>query len=54
MEAITDFFKNADLLPMLSDWAIKLVLALAIYVIGKWIVKKITSTIKKSRGVFVR
>jgi len=47
MEAIKEFFNNAELVPMLSDWAIKLVLALVIYVIGKWIVKKITNTIKK-------
>jgi len=45
MEAIEEFFGNADLVPMLTGWATKLVLALVIYVIGKWVAKKITKTI---------
>ena len=45
MEAIEEFFGNTDLVPMLTGWATKLVLALVIYVIGKWVAKKITKTI---------
>jgi len=45
MEAIMEIFNNGDLTPMLITWAGKLVLALLIYVIGKWVVKKITKTI---------
>ena len=45
MEAIEEFIGNADLVPMLTGWATKLVLALVIYVIGKWVAKKITKTI---------
>jgi len=45
MEAIMEIFNYGDLTPMLITWAGKLVLALLIYVIGKWVVKKITKTI---------
>jgi small conductance mechanosensitive channel len=45
MEAIEEFLSNADLAPMLTGWATKLVLALIIYFIGKWVAKRITNTI---------
>jgi small conductance mechanosensitive channel len=45
MEAIEEFLSNADLVPMLTGWATKLVLALVIYFIGKWVAKRITNTI---------
>lgn len=54
MEAITEFFSHADLMPMLLGSAAKLVLALVIYVIGKWVAKKITNSagrVMKTRGV---
>ena len=35
-------FSTETLMPMLTDWAIKLVLALVIYIVGKWIAKRIT------------
>ena len=47
MEALKEFLSRADLLPMLGDWAIKLVIALLIYVIGKWIVNRITNFSRK-------
>lgn len=40
-------FDTETLMPMLTDWAIKMVLALAIYVIGKWIAGRITRLIGK-------
>ncbi|MCH8228385.1 MAG: hypothetical protein IIC63_08235 [Proteobacteria bacterium] len=40
-----EIFNNGDLTPMLITWAGKLVLALLIYLIGKWVAKKITKTI---------
>lgn len=43
MEAIKEFFTNAELVPMLGNWAIKIVIALVIYVIGKWIAKRVTT-----------
>jgi len=47
MEPIKQFFANTDLIPMLSDWAIKFVIALLIYLIGKWIAKRVTNVVKK-------
>lgn len=40
-------FNSETLMPVLTSWAIKIVLALAIFIIGKWIAKKITSVISK-------
>jgi len=45
MDAIKEIFGNADLMPILVAWAGKLVLALLIYIIGKWVAKKIAHTI---------
>ncbi len=42
MEGITDFLNRADLIPVLTDWAIKIFLALVIYIVGKWIAKRLT------------
>ncbi len=47
MEALKEILDNADLVPMLTDWAIKIVVALVIYVIGKWIAKRITKVLRK-------
>jgi small conductance mechanosensitive channel len=47
MEAIKEFFSSADLMPMLSGWVIKIVIALLIYLIGKWIAKRITNFVRK-------
>lgn len=47
MEAIKEFFTNADLVPMLTDWGIKIVIALVIYVIGKWVAKRVTNVARK-------
>ncbi len=47
MEAIKEFFSNADLVPMLTNWGIKIFLALVIYLIGKWIAKRITAFVTK-------
>jgi small conductance mechanosensitive channel len=47
MDSIKGFLADADLVPMLSDWAVKIVLALLIYIIGKWIVKRITNLTRK-------
>lgn len=47
MEAIKEFLSNADLVPMLTDWGIKIILALVIYVIGKWIARRLTAVATK-------
>jgi small conductance mechanosensitive channel len=43
MDSFKEFLTNADLVPMLTDWAIKIILALVIYIIGKWVAKRVTA-----------
>jgi small conductance mechanosensitive channel len=40
-------FNSETLMPLLTDWAIKLLLALAIFIIGKWVSKRVTNIIRK-------
>jgi small conductance mechanosensitive channel len=47
MEAITEFFSNEELMPLLMDWAFKLILALVIYVIGKWVSRRVTNLVRR-------
>lgn len=47
MEAITEFLSRADMIPMLTGWAVKIVLALLIYLVGKWIAKRLTNLLRK-------
>lgn len=47
MEGIIEFLNRADLIPLLTDWAIKIVLALIIYVVGKWIAKRLTKLLSR-------
>jgi len=47
MEAIKEFMANAELIPMLTGWGIKIILALVIYVVGKWIAKKVANFARK-------
>jgi len=51
MEAFMEFFTDDGLLPMLIDWAVKIVLALAIYVIGKWVAQRVTKLVSKLMNV---
>jgi small conductance mechanosensitive channel len=46
-----EFFTDDGLLPMLIDWAVKIVLALAIYVIGKWVAQRVTKLVSKLMNV---
>lgn len=47
LETINGIFGNEDLMPMLISWAGNLALALAIYLIGKWVAKKIAKTLAR-------
>ena len=47
MEAIKEFMSSAELVPMLSAWAVRIVMALVIYVIGKWVAKKVANFARK-------
>ena len=41
MESLKSFVTDANLLPMVTDWTIRIIFALAIYIIGKWIARRI-------------
>jgi len=47
LENLKEFLSNADLVPMLTDWGIKIILALVIYVIGKWVANRVTAFVTK-------
>jgi len=50
MESFKTFLTDADLLTTLSAWAVNIVLALVIYVIGKWISDRVTKLCRKLLG----
>ena len=47
MEAFLEFFTGEEFMPLLLDWAARIVLALAIYVVGKWVTKRVTRLVRK-------
>ncbi len=47
MEQLKSFLTDADLVPMLGDWALKLILALVIYLVGKWIAGRVTRLLRR-------
>lgn len=47
MEAILAFFTSDEFVPMVMDWVMRIVLALAIYVVGKWITGRVTRLVRK-------
>ncbi len=47
MEAIKEFMSSAELVPILFGWGLKIVLALVIYVVGKWVAKKVANIVRK-------
>jgi small conductance mechanosensitive channel len=40
-------FDTQALIPVLTDWAIKIVLALLIYIVGKWVARRVTRFVGK-------
>lgn len=40
-------FDTENWLPILTDWGIKIVLALLIYLVGKWVARKLTKLVRK-------
>ena len=40
-------FNTEQLMAMGTDWAIKIVLALLIFIVGKWVAKKVTAVTSK-------
>jgi len=47
VEQLKSFLTDADLVPMLGDWALKLILALVIYLVGKWIAGRVTRLLRR-------
>ena len=47
MDAINDFLANTNIVEILTNGAINLVIALAIFVVGKWIAKRVQNTLEK-------
>ena len=47
MEALMEFFSNEEIILQLADWALKLILALAIYVVGKWVAPRVTNLVRR-------
>ena len=43
MDSFKEFVANADLVPMVTGWGVKIFLALVIYIIGKWVAKRVTA-----------
>ena len=54
MDAVKDFFANTDITGMLTSWGINLVLALLIFIVGKWLARRVQNAFEKvlkKRGV---
>ena len=47
MEAINEMFNGENIMPVLIASAVNLLIALAIYIIGKWVAKKITNALSR-------
>ncbi|MBT8070547.1 MAG: mechanosensitive ion channel [Xanthomonadales bacterium] len=47
MDAIKEFITNANLMELAISWGINLVLAIVIFIIGKWIARWLQSTFQK-------
>jgi small conductance mechanosensitive channel len=47
MESLKNFINDANLLPTITDWAINIILALLIYVVGKWVARRVTNFCRK-------
>jgi len=47
MESFTEFVSDTNFWPTVTDWAVKIVFALVIYVIGKWIAGRITRLLSR-------
>lgn len=47
MEAFKDFIADANLVELLTGWAINIVLALVIFIVGKWVANRAEKTLEK-------
>ncbi len=47
MEAFKDFITDANLIELLTSWAINIVVALVIFIVGKWVAHRVEKTLEK-------
>jgi small conductance mechanosensitive channel len=47
MEAFKEFIADANLIELLTSWAINIVLALVIFIVGKWVAMRVEKTLEK-------
>lgn len=47
MQELKDFFTSEQLVPLLTDWAIKLIFALIIFVVGRWVARALTKAFRR-------
>ena len=47
MDAITEYINNTNFIEILTNGAVKLLIALAIYVVGKWVARRVQNAMKK-------
>lgn len=48
LEDIKNFLTSDEFIPMLTEWGMKLILALAIFIIGRWVAKIITRAFRRA------
>lgn len=48
LEDIKNFLTSDEFIPMLTEWGMKLILALAIFIIGRWVAKVITRAFRRA------
>ena len=46
MDAINEFLTNSNIVEILTNGAINLVIAIVIFVVGKWIAKRVQNTLE--------
>jgi small conductance mechanosensitive channel len=47
MDAVKEFLANTDITGMLTSWGINLVLALLIFIVGKWLARRVQNAFEK-------
>lgn len=47
MDVITNYLTDSNIIDMLISWAINIALALVIFIVGKWIARRVQNTLEK-------
>ncbi|NND44643.1 MAG: hypothetical protein HKN58_04930, partial [Xanthomonadales bacterium] len=46
MDRVKELLSNTEWQQMALEWSLKVVIALAIFVVGRWVAKKVTGTMR--------